>query len=745
MSSEKATFKTDGMSCAACSARIEKALTRTDGIEEVNANFSSNIVYVTYDSNVITRDGIAQTIVKSGYDVLEDDPEEIAERERTNSQRLKRSILISALFTIPLMVFAMGPMIGLDMPLHDEPRAYSTIQLLLCIPVMVTCRRFYVKGIPALIARSPTMDTLIALGTLAAMAYSLFSMYQIFFDETAHHAVHNLYFDSAATILTLVSVGKYVESKSKVRTNDAVKGLINLMPSFATVIRDGVETKIQVEDIAVGDHILVRPGESISADGTILSGASSIDESMLTGESMPIPKDVGSHVYSGTVNLNGSLTFRAERVGNETTLHQIVKMVQDAQGTKAPVARIADRVAAVFVPCIILIAIASGTIWFLLEGDVQFSILTLISVLVISCPCALGLATPLAITVGTGKAAEHGILFKNAAALERSGTITTVILDKTGTITQGRPEVSRVVTDMPEAEVLAMASAAERRSEHPLAKAIIRHSEAIGGRSLVGVDFEYEVGNGIGCTVEGQRVLVGNDRLMTLNGIDPPIHDYGQEGMTCVNVAIDGVIRGLILISDPIKPTASSAVDSLGLLGIRTLMVTGDSEGVARTIAAMAGIGEIHSQALPEDKVRDVKRLQSLGEDVAMVGDGINDAPALTQADIGIAMGSGTDIATSSADVVLMNDDVRAIPATMEIGRATMRNIRQNLFLAFCYNAICIPIAAGLPHMFDITIGELPMLAALAMSLSSISVVSNALRLKGFKPISLIDAHTMKD
>ena len=727
---ERINLRTDGMTCAACSSAIEKAILKLEGTEEANANFSNNVVSVLYDPSKVGKEQIVNAIKKAGYGVLEDDPDILAERERSKSALMKKELIFAVIFTIPLSILSMGPMLGLDIPLSGEPEIYSVIQLILCIPVLIAGRRFYTKGYPALIAGTPVMDTLIALGTTAAVVYSLYAMTQIFTGDM--HYLHSLVFDSAAMIITLVSVGKYVESRSKVRTNDAVKGLIGLAPPTANVIRDEEERIIPVDEIQTGDIIVIRPGERIPADGPILEGSSSVDESMLTGESMPTAKNVGDTVYSGTVNINGSLNMEAEKVGKDTTLFKIVRMIQDAQGTKAPVARIADRVAAVFVPVVILIAATACLIWLVSGKGIEFSVIVLISVLVIACPCALGLATPLAITVGTGKAAEYGILFKNAASLERSGNVTYVILDKTGTLTEGKPRVTGVAPMIPEDELIMLAASAERRSEHPLAKAIVSYAEEKNLRLTEPSDFMSEPGGGVRCKVDGKEVAVGNE---SFTGIDVKVPD---DGKTVIIVTVDGKFAGTISISDRIRESSGSGVSSLRSMGVKSIMVTGDSEGTAEAVSKLAGIKEFYAKALPEDKLNIIKDLQVKGENVAMAGDGINDAPALTQADLGIAIGSGTDIAIGAADVIIMNDDVRSIPATVEIGKATLRNVKQNLFFAFCYNAVLIPIAAGLPYLFGMDmVMEMPMFAAAAMSLSSISVVTNALRLRRFKPLSM--------
>jgi len=735
---ERLSLKTDGMSCAACSAAIEKALRKVNGVSEVNANFSNNVVSLTYDPGLTNKEEIARAITKAGYFVLEDDPDALAERERAVAIKIRKELIVSIIFTVPLVILAMGPMAGLDIPLHDDPKLYSLLQLILCIPVLIAGRRFYIKGLPAMARGNPNMDTLIALGTSAAVIYGLYVTFQIFSGEM--HSAHSLTFDSAATILTLVSVGKYVESRSKVKTNDAVRSLMDLAPPTANVIRDGKETNISVDELRAGDVVIVRPGERIPADGTIIEGSSSVDESMLTGESMPVTKKEGEELHSGTMNLNGSILMTAEKVGKDTVLFQIVRMIQDAQGTKAPVARVADKVAAVFVPVVMAIAVAACLLWLASGKGIEFSVIVLVSVLVISCPCALGLATPLAITVGTGKAAEHGILFKNASALERSGNINRVILDKTGTITEGRPKVTDVIPLSDEETIMTLAASVEMNSEHPLGRAIVDHAKEL-GISVPKVDrFVSETGDGVKGMVGGKEIVVGKASFVRGMGADIDENESARlssEGKTCVFVSSDGMFVGMIAIADPLRVTSKQAVSVLKEMGMKVTMITGDSENTAKAIASSAGIDEVHAGAMPKNKIDAVKRFQIAGENVAMVGDGINDAPALTQADIGMAVGSGTDIAIGSADVILVNDDVRNIPAAMEIGKASLRNVKQNLFLAFCYNAVCIPIAAGLPYLLGSDmIPEMPMLAAAAMSLSSISVVSNALRLKNFKPKS---------
>ncbi|MDR0522995.1 MAG: heavy metal translocating P-type ATPase [Candidatus Methanoplasma sp.] len=734
---ERANIRTDGMSCAACSSKIEKALSRVEGIESSNANFSNGVVSVAYDPSAISEEGIIAAIEKAGYGVL-GDPEQAAEAERRSARVLGIELAVSVAFSVPLAILAMGPMIGISVPFHGDPEAYSILQLALCAPVLAAGRRFYRRGYPALAAGSPTMDTLIALGTTAAVAFSLYQTYLVFYGghEAMHEAAHSLYYDSAAIILTLVSAGKLLESKSRVKTNCSLQSLRRLAPETACVLRDGSESIVPAEGLAAGDVVVVRPGERVPADCVVLSGSSSVDESMLTGEGMPLRKGPGDEVFGGTMNADGVLTARVAKAGRDSVLAGIVRLVQDAQGTKAPIARAADRVAARFVPAVMAISAAAGILWYLADGDLRFAVTAMISVLVISCPCALGLATPLAVTVGIGKSAEYGILFKSAAALERSGSVGAAILDKTGTVTEGRPRVTSASSIVPEDALISMAAAAEAGSEHPLAKAIVACAADRGLSFPEATGFASEAGGGVRCEAGGRSVAVGSPRFLESLGIAAP----GDEGGgTRVCVALDGEYAGALFFSDPVRPTAASAVSSLEGMGVRVSMVTGDSEGAAMAAAEAAGIRDVEFRALPADKTDAVKRLQKSGLSVAMVGDGINDAPALAQADVGIAVGSGTDVAADSADMVLLSDDVRSVPAALEIGRASLRNIRQNLFFAFAYNAVCIPVAAGLPRLLGAEIMEMPMIAALAMSLSSLSVVSNSLRLRMFKPRCMSD------
>lgn len=720
---QKAVIRVDGMSCAACSARIQKSVGVLDGIEDCYANFSNGRVSVTYDDEKTSLEEIHERIRKAGYTVVLKETD-----DGTESRKAKVSLILCIVFAVPVVVISMGPMFGFTV--IGDPMTSAIVQLALTTLVVISGRKFFVKGIPALLARSPTMDTLVALGAGTAYVYSIYLTWCISQGGSFH-----LYYESAAMIITLVSVGKYLEATSKKRTNDAVKGLKKLVPDTANVIVNGKEIQKDVKDLAVGDVLIIRPGERVPADAHVIEGTTSIDESMLTGESVPVEKSEGDEIYGGTVNSAGSIKASVYAVGNDTVLAKIIDMIEETQSTKAPVARTADKVAGIFVPVVICIAIAAGLIWFVIEKDVAFSMTTAISVLVISCPCAMGLATPLAITVGTGKAAEYGILFKDATALEYSGRVDSIILDKTGTITEGKPTVDEIYPD--DQELLRLAASAEYRSEHPLGRAILERAEAQGLALSEVSDFMSETGSGIRCTVDDKTVTVSNSRMV--GDIPQDIQDraniMSSDGCTVVFLSVDGIVKGAIGISDRIREDSAAAVGAMKQLGMDVMMVTGDTETTAKAVASKVGIENVIHSALPEDKVKAVKRLQAKERNVAMAGDGINDAPALIQSDLGIAVGSGTDIAMDSADVVLMNDSIRSISTTIEVGRATLKNIKENLFWAFIYNIIMIPIAAGIPHIFGMSMmHEMPMIAAAAMSCSSLCVVFNALRLRRFKP-----------
>ncbi len=728
-------FRIGGMTCAACVGRVESAITSVEGVESAEANIGSCTAVVRYDGSRETEKSIADAVKAAGYSVVSDDRDEAAEETERALSAQFRDLVIAVAFAIPLSIISMGPMLGLFEPFLDM-LPYGLLQAALCVPTLVAGRRFFLKGYPAIASRHPTMDSLIALGATASVALGVYSLYRMWQGDM--DAMSGLCFDSASMIIALVSVGKYVEARSRYRTDDSVRRLLSTAPDEATVIRDGAEVRIKASDLVPGDVMVVRPGERVPADGIVVSGESSVNEAMLTGESMPVDKHPGDTVYGATVNGSGRLEVKAEKTGEDTVLFQIARMIEMARGTKAPVASLADRVAAVFVPVVIAIAVACFAVWMLAGRDLQFSLTVAISVLVISCPCALGLATPLAIVVGTWKGSEHGILFKTASAVEASSKADTVVLDKTGTCTVGEPSVRGVEAVGDEAELIGLAASAESGSEHPIAKAVLKHASDAGVRIPPLESFSSKSGYGISCKCGGRDVLVGNRALMEEGSVDVP--DLPEApGMTRILVAAAGSYLGSILVADAVRPEGPEAVAFLRSDGLRTIMATGDGRSAGEAIASEIGVDEVRAEMKPGDKLSLVKELQIAQRMVAMVGDGINDSPALTQADVGIAVGTGTDVAIESADIILMRDDLRCVPAALETGKAVMRTVRQNLGFAFVYNAVCIPIAAALPVQFgyDDMVGHMPMFAAAAMSLSSVSVVANTLRLRRFRPKAL--------
>ncbi|WP_347292936.1 heavy metal translocating P-type ATPase [uncultured Brachyspira sp.] len=755
----KMTLKIGGMHCAACSRAVERALKKTDGIEEANVNIATEKAVFNYDEKKIKYDDIVNVIVKAGYQVLgkEEDPAIVKARE-IKEQKIR--LIVSAIFSIPLFYISMAPMVSfVKFPIpsflvhHINPQVFSIVAIFLCVPVMISGYKFYTLGFPALFRGSPNMDSLVAIGTTAAFSYSIYSTVLAFMGLNPHG--DNLYYESAAVIITLVQFGKYLEARSKGKTGEAIKKLMGLQPKTATIIKDGEEKEIKISDVKVDDIVLVRPGEKIPVDGEIIEGYSSVDESMLTGESIPVEKSVGDKVVGASINKTGSFKFKAQKVGADTALAQIIKLVEDAQGSKAPIAHIADVVSSYFVPAVITIALISGIIWFIALHNFVFSLTVFVSVLVIACPCALGLATPTAIMVGTGKGAELGILFKNAEALEVSQKINAVMFDKTGTLTEGKPYVTDIISDDKD-KLLLIAASAENGSEHPLGEAIVRESKEKNIKLLSIENFKAISGFGIETYIDNKKVLMGNDKLMNKENIN--IENYNsymdklsKEGKTPMYVAYDNKLLGIIAVADKLKKESIEAINRLHKLGIKTAMITGDNKNTANSVAKKAGIDIVFAEVLPEEKSNEVKKLQEQGFTVAMVGDGINDAPALTQANVGIAIGSGTDVAIESADIVLVKSNTNDVVTAIELSKATMRDIKQNLFWAFCYNVIGIPIAAGVLHVFrepliassiggfltaimgkDLLLN--PIFAALAMSLSSVSVVTNALRLNFFKP-----------
>jgi Cu+-exporting ATPase len=638
----------------------------------------------------------------------------------------------------------MGHMMGLSLPKFIDPMinpgTFAIGQLILTIPVVIAGYRYYIVGFKTLFKGSPNMDSLIAIGTSAAVIYGIYAIIKILQGDTAY--AMELYFESAAVILTLITLGKYFETVSKGKTSEAIKKLMGLAPKTATIIRNDHETEIPIDEVEVGDIIVVRPGEKMPVDGIVVKGTTSVDESMLTGESIPVEKNTGDNIIGASINKNGSIQYRATKVGKDTALAQIIKLVEDAQGSKAPIAKLADVISGYFVPIVIALAVLAGLGWFIIGGEsATFALTIFISVLVIACPCALGLATPTAIMVGTGKGAEHGVLIKSGEALEVAHRIDTLVFDKTGTITEGKPRVTDIYTveGITKEMLLVLSASAEKGSEHPLGEAIVNYANEKGLTTKQALDFKAIPGHGIEVTIDGMHVLLGNRKLMAdrdvfLNKLEEVSDRLANEGKTPMYIAIDNNIAGIIAVADTVKDTSKKAIENLHKMGIKVAMITGDNRRTADAIAKQVGIDRVLSEVLPEDKANEIQKLQSEGNKVAMVGDGINDAPALARADIGIAIGSGTDVAMESADIVLMRSDLMDVVTSIQLSRSTIRNIKENLFWAFAYNTIGIPIAMGILHIFG---GPLlnPMIAGAAMSLSSVSVVTNALRLKRFKPI----------
>ncbi|MBE5779854.1 MAG: copper-translocating P-type ATPase [Clostridiales bacterium] len=745
--SKKTTFDITGMTCAACSARIEKVVGKMEGVSRASVNLTTEKMQVEYSAPA-TVESIIQRVEKIGFGAKKEEiRQESFPEDSLNKEAFIRSMwrrfFTSLCFALPLFYLSMGPMVGLPVPGFLSPDAhplrYALAQLTLAVPCMIVGRRFYTVGYSVLFRGSPNMDSLIAVGTTASLLYSLYSTFRIALGET-HLAHHGLYFESVGVIITLILLGKSMEAVSKGRTSEAIRKLIALQPKTAILLKDGQEMEVPIDEVVPGDVLVVRPGAKIPVDGEVLEGFSAVDESMLTGESMPVDKKAGDPVYGASMNHNGLLRFRATKVGRDTALSQIVKLVEDAQGAKAPIAKIADRVAGIFVPVVMLIALIAAVAWLIAGENIAFALTILVSVLVIACPCALGLATPTAIMVGTGKGAEFGILYKGGDALEAAQSIDTVILDKTGTITCGAPTVTDVLPygNISREELLALAAAAEQGSEHPLGRAIVASARDEGLNPEAATEFESLTGRGIKANVAGQTVLAGNLALMQESGVDAQAladqaEELAQEGKTPMYISRNSELCGIVAVADVVKESSAAAIARMKQMGINVVMMTGDNCRTAEAIARQVGVDSVLAEVLPGDKAGQVKKLQAEGRKVAMVGDGINDAPALAQADTGIAIGSGTDVAIESADVVLMHSDLMDVPAAVELSRATIRNIRQNLFWAFAYNSAGIPIAAGLLHIFG---GPLlnPMIAAACMSLSSVSVLSNALRLKRFKP-----------
>ncbi len=752
----KQTFNVSGMTCSACSAHVEKAVCRLDGVAEVNVSLLTNSMQVTYDEDAASSEAIIAAVKNSGYGAsLPQAAGTAAPAVRQEDvmagelAQMKHRMVWSFAFLIPLFYISMGHMMGAPLPGFltgmDNALAFAFTQLLLTMPIMYLNDKYYKVGFKTLFRGAPNMDSLIAVGSMAAVAYGVFAIYQIGFglghgdgDLVAKYHM-DLYFESAGMILTLITLGKFLETRSKGKTSQAITRLMDLAPKTARVLREGGEMEIPVEEVLVGDRIVVRPGQAIPVDGTVVEGASAVDESALTGESLPVDKGPGDKVAAASINKSGSFVFEATRVGQDTTLAQMIRLVEEASSSKAPIAKLADKVAGVFVPVVMVIAAVTALVWLAVTHSPEQALTAGVAVLVISCPCALGLATPVAIMVGTGKGAENGILVKSAEALETLHAIDTVVLDKTGTLTQGRPQVTDILPagSVTESALLGLAACLEAPSEHPLGAAIVEEAGARGLPRQPVERFAAVHGRGVEAVLGGRRCLAGNRAMMEEAGVDLSAwEDRAQalaaQGKTPLYFAKDTSLLGLIAVADTPKPTSRDAVAAFRSLGIDVIMLTGDNRRTADAIGAQLGVTEVMAEVLPQDKERKVSELQSQGRKVAMVGDGINDAPALARADVGLAIGAGTDVAIESADIVLMKSDLLDAAAAVELSRATIRNIKENLFWAFFYNSLGIPLAAGV--FFPLLGWQLnPMFAAAAMSLSSVCVVSNALRLRFFK------------
>ncbi|WP_034865800.1 heavy metal translocating P-type ATPase, partial [Clostridium paraputrificum] len=739
----KKDFKVTGMTCAACSSRVERVLSKMEGVTKAEVNLATEDLYIDYDDSKLKIQDIIGKIEKAGYgayEVKEDTKIDDTDKEDAINS-LKKRFVLSLVFAVPLLYISMGHMMGAPLPSIIDPMKnamnFALIQLILVIPVMIVGRKFFIGGFKNIVHLSPNMDSLIAIGTSAAFLYGIYAIVKIAGGDT--HFSMDLYFESGATILTLITLGKYLEAKTKGKTSEAIKKLMGLAPKKATIIVDGVEKVISIDEVKVGDVILVKPGEKLPVDGEIVEGTTTIDESMLTGESIPIDKNIGDKVFGASINKFGMFKYKATKVGKDTALAQIIKLVEQAQGSKAPIAKMADIISGYFVPTVITLAVISSIVWAISGKGLEFSLTIFIAVLVIACPCALGLATPTAIMVGTGKGAENGILIKSGVALEGAHKINTVVFDKTGTITEGKPKVTDIITKgLSEDELLRYASSAEKGSEHPLGEAIVVAGVERGLELFEIESFKSVPGEGIVTLINDKNILIGNNKLMKNNNIDinsveNDVKLLASQGKTPMYMVIDGTLAGVIAVADTLKANSKKAVEALHKLGIEVVMLTGDNEKTAQAIAKEVGIDKVVSDVLPGDKANEVKRLQDEGKNVAMVGDGINDAPALAMANIGIAIGSGTDVAIESADIVLMRSDILDVVGAIQLSKATIKNIKENLGWAFGYNTLGIPVAMGILYAFG---GPLlnPMIAAFAMSFSSVSVLLNALRLKRFKP-----------
>jgi len=754
---KKEQFDITGMTCSACSSRVEGCVVKLPGVKEVSVNLLKNSMVVSYDEAELNTTGIVEAVENTGYGAIpKSDPQHKTEAKRevntaqAEYKAMKQRLFLSALFTIPLFYISMGHMMHWPLPGWllgmENALSFAFTQFLLLLPVLVINSKYFKVGFRSLLKGSPNMDSLIAIGSGAAAVYGIYAIYKIGIGmghgdmELVHTFMMDLYFESAGMILTLITLGKTLEARAKGKTSDAITKLMNLAPKVATVEQDGQELQIPVEDVQLGDILIVKAGESIPVDGIVVEGNSSVDESALTGESIPVEKHIGDKVIGATINKSGFLKMQATKVGDDTTLAQIIRLVDEATSSKAPIAKLADKVSGVFVPIVIAIAAVSIIVWLLAGYGLEFALSIGISVLVISCPCALGLATPTAIMVGTGKGASNGILIKSAEALETAHSIDTVVLDKTGTITQGKPVVTDILLsgEISQEELLQVAASLERLSEHPLAEAVVAEAEKTGYANLSVSNFSQIPGQGIAGVIHGELVLAGNRRLMEAYSIPGGAlmvqgEELASDGKTPLFFAQGGKLLGVIAVADVVKPTSAQAVAQLSDMGIEVVMLTGDNTRTAEAIRRQVGVDRVVAEVFPQDKEQEIRHLQGEGKKVAMVGDGINDAPALARADVGIAIGAGTDIAMESADIVLMKSDLLDVVTAIQLSKATIRNIKQNLFWAFIYNIVGIPVAAGL-FFLPFALKLNPMIGAFAMSFSSVFVVTNALRLRWFKP-----------
>lgn len=767
----KEKFDIGGMTCSACSAHVEKSVNKINGVKSANVNLLQNSMIVDYDNNIIDGNSIISAVKNSGYSATSADSKSIKNNEASadgntvldkEQKELKFRLLFSIVFLVPLFYISMGHMVGLPLPVlltgYENAITFAITQFLLTLPIVYVNRPFFINGFKTLVKRAPNMDSLVALGASAALIYGIYTMYKIGYSlgngqiDMVHGLSMDLYFESAAMILTLITVGKYMEARSKGKTSDAIKHLMDLTPKVAIKYVDGKEQQIPINEVKVGDILIVRSGETIPVDGIIIEGASSVDQSAITGESIPVDKVISDEVTAGTINKSGYMKLEAKRVGEDTTVSGIIRLVEEANTSKAPIARLADKVSGVFVPIVIGIAILTGTVWLLAGYTFDFALSMAISVLVISCPCALGLATPTAIMVGTGAGAKNGILFKTAESLENAHKINAVVLDKTGTVTEGKLSVTDIIAHETDHDTLIKyAASAEALSEHPLGKTIVEYAKNNGIDLINAVDYSAMEGRGIKVNAGNKKIYIGNIMLMQDQNIDNTViseyekkgNELAASGKTPLYVGVDNKFIGIIGVSDTIKKTSPDAIASLKAMGIDVLMITGDNKQTASAIGKMAGIQHIIADVFPADKEKEVRKLQEQGKTVAMVGDGINDSPALARSDVGIAIGTGTDIAIDSAHIVLMKSDLMDVVTAIELSRAVIRNIKQNLFWAFIYNIIGIPLAAGVLYpIMGLRLN--PMFAAAAMSLSSFCVVTNALRLRFFKPKNKVQLNAVK-